>query len=264
MKTSSKLGALVAVGALALALPLAGSTAAMADEPIVVSIRVALDLPVDADSEGPIVYEVKDVTAGDGPELTQADLVSNPSEWCGSLDVDVDPISKSIFIYTGADAEACNFQTASVTITSAQIGAITLESDTLFDGSLCQEEEGEGGDEELLPGSDLTAVNAVPVELVNNGLWTFNYTSDAGVVQLDWATLPEEEGGESFPTSANTCGLTVLTFAAPIVAAAPVEPKLAATGSESSLVVAGLAAGVLLLGAAAVAAATVTRRSVRD
>ena len=263
MKTFSKLGALVAVGALAIALPLAGSTAAVADEPIVVSITASLDLPVNTSSQGPIVYEVKDVVAGEGPELTEADLVSNPSEWCGSLDVDVDPISKSIFVYTNPDSELCDFQTVSVTVTSAQFATITLVGDTLLDESLCPDDD--EGEDEPLPGSDLTPVNgAVPVELVNNGVWTFDYTLNSGVVQLDWATIPEEEEGETFPVSLYTCGVTALTFTTPVVAAAPVEPKLAATGSESSLVVAGLAAGVLLLGAAAVAAATVTRRSVRD
>ncbi|NYF11171.1 hypothetical protein HDC94_002327 [Leifsonia sp. AK011] len=260
MKSYPKLGALVAVGALALALPLAGATAVSADEPIVVSIRAALDLPVNANSDGPVVFEVTDVTAGEGPELTEADLVENPSAWCGSVDVDVDPVSKTISIYTAPDSEVCNFQTVSVTITSDQIGAITLESDTLFDQSLCPDDEGD----EPFTASNEVSVAAETVQLVDNGVWTFDYTSESGVVQLDWATVPYEEEGEVYPTSYNTCGVTVLTFAAPVVAAAPVEPKLAETGSENTLAAAALGAGVLLLGAAAVAAASVSRRTARD
>lgn len=263
MKSYPKLGALIAVGALALALPLAGATAASADEPIVVSIRAALDLPVNANSEGPVVFEVTDVTAGEGPELTEADLVENPSDWCGSVDVDVDPVSKTISIYTAPDSEVCNFQTVSVTITSDQIGAITLESDTLLDDSLCESDEGDEGDEPI-PSSNQFPVSADAVQAVGNSDWTFDYSSESGVVQLDWVTVPDEEEGQVFYTSHNTCGLTVLSFAAPVVAAAPVEPKLAETGSENTLAAAGLGAGVLLLGAAAVAAASVSRRTVRD
>ena len=265
MKSFPKLGAMVAVGALALALPLAGSAAAVADEPIVVSIRAALDLP--SHSDGAIVYEVTNVTAGEGPELTEANLVSNPSDWCGSVDVDVDPVSKSIFIYTNPESQVCNFETVSVTITSAQIGTITLADDTLFDESLCPDDEGgeggEGGEGEGGEGGDEIPAtgeftNGGFAAAVDNGTWTFDYTSEAGVVQLDWSMNSITVEGETFTESAETCGMTVLTFATVAPAA------LAATGAESPLLGIGVGAGALLLGAAAVAAATVGRRSAHN
>ncbi len=41
-------------------------------------------------SQGPAVFQVTDVPVGAGPELSGADLVSNPSDWGGSLFVDLD------------------------------------------------------------------------------------------------------------------------------------------------------------------------------
>ncbi|MDH6181342.1 hypothetical protein M2152_001524 [Microbacteriaceae bacterium SG_E_30_P1] len=251
MKTSRKIGASAAAGILALALPLAGSTAAFADTPMVVDITVKMDLPHNASSSGPIVYAVTGVTVGDGPELTAADLVENPSGWCGTLDVDIDNTTKAIYIYTDTETgEVCDFQTVSVTITSDQIGSVTLVEDTLFD----EEEEVDGEEPPVLTNSEYDAAFA---EQVNNGVWTFDYNVATPIVQLDWATLPVEFEGEEYYQSLDTAGYTILSYAAP----APAPPALAATGSESPALIAGIAAGILLLGAAAVTTTAIARRA---
>jgi hypothetical protein len=97
-----------------------------------VSITVSMDLKNYPESLGPIVYQVTDVPVGDGPELTEADLVDNPSNWCGSLQVDVDNVEQTITI---TPEEACNFGIATVVVEGEGIGKLTTVTDDLWDNT---------------------------------------------------------------------------------------------------------------------------------
>jgi len=131
LSTHSRGIAMIAVALMVLASLIATASPADALEELV-DIRVELDLPYCCDDEGPVVFEVMRVAPGDGPELTGADLVENPSDWCGSLEVDIDPDAQTITIDSD---DVCDFQTAVVTITSATIVSIELVSDDLWQGS---------------------------------------------------------------------------------------------------------------------------------
>jgi hypothetical protein len=110
-------------------LPAASATAAPV-ELTTVSITVSMDLPSSSrPSEGPIVYQVTDVPVADGPELTGADLVSNPSGWGGSVTVDVDADAGTV---TVATEDSNSFETADVTISGPGLGPLTLVSDDLW------------------------------------------------------------------------------------------------------------------------------------
>src|SRR6476646_11866850 len=94
-----------------------------------VDITVSLDLPNGSGSTGPKVFERDNVTPGPGVELDATDLKSNPSDWCGSLSVDIDPNAEHI---TVAPDEPCDFQTAEVTITGGGYTGLSVLSDTLW------------------------------------------------------------------------------------------------------------------------------------
>lgn len=96
--------------------------------PTTVSIRVELDLP--SSGSGPAVFQVTDTAVGVGPELTGDDLTSNPSEWCGSLNVDVDNVAQTI---TVSPDESCDFETATVRVTGQGIDSLNVVSDTLWE-----------------------------------------------------------------------------------------------------------------------------------
>lgn len=119
-----------------------------------VTIRVELDLP-ELDSDGPLVQQVTGVIPGDQVELVSTDKIDNPSDWCGSLWVDIDPDAQTVQVSTGQtwDGEGavvaptspvtglqpgyewddCNFETAKVTITGAGFETLTLVSDDLWE-----------------------------------------------------------------------------------------------------------------------------------
>lgn len=125
------LGIAAVAGLAALAVPITFGMPAGSAEPLpqTVSILVQLDLPYGEGSDGPIVFEVTDVPVGDGPELTGANEVANPSEWCGSFTVDVDNVDQTITI---APDVACDFQTASVIVEGEGIDSLDVVSDTLW------------------------------------------------------------------------------------------------------------------------------------
>jgi hypothetical protein len=93
---------------------------------------VSLDLP-SGPSSGPTVFQVADVPVGDGPELTSADRVSNPSGWKGSVTVSVNNSDHTITIAT-EDSEL--FETAAVMVTSVDLGTVSLVSDNLWSPKL--------------------------------------------------------------------------------------------------------------------------------
>ncbi len=88
-----------------------------------------MDLPTAVAGHGPVVFQVTDVAVGAGPELTGADLVTNPTPWGGSLNVDVNNTDHTIRV-TPDDPDT--FETATVTVTSPGLGPITLVSDNLW------------------------------------------------------------------------------------------------------------------------------------
>lgn len=90
-----------------------------------VDIYAALDLPTFGD--GPRTFEVTGVVVGDGPELTGTDETANPSDWCGDILVDIDPVAQTITV--SADQEVCNFETVVVRITTAEIASVAVVSD---------------------------------------------------------------------------------------------------------------------------------------
>lgn len=93
-----------------------------------VTIRVELDRPNPGDA-GPAVFQAVGVTPGPGPELTAANLISNPSSWSGSLTVDMNPDTSQIIVSTG---QVAAFQTAKVTITGLPFSDLTTVSDALW------------------------------------------------------------------------------------------------------------------------------------
>lgn len=94
-----------------------------------VSITVSMDLPTAVGGHGPVVFQVTNVAVGAGPELTGADLVSNPTPCDGSLNVDVNNTDHTI---TVTPDDPNTFETATVTVTSPGLGPITLVSDNLW------------------------------------------------------------------------------------------------------------------------------------
>lgn len=141
----------------ALAVPaVAGLPAAGAADPVAwtdgpVTVRVELDLP--SDTAGARVFERTNVIPGPGFELGPEDEIANPSEWCGSVTVDIDPETSTVTVATaqipddgGEDGprlraadldpgmmwDTCNFETAVVTITGAPFTGFALVSDNLW------------------------------------------------------------------------------------------------------------------------------------
>ena len=118
---------------LAASLGLAGSAAAAPApalvEPGTVDITATLDLPSDPGGSGPKVFQALGVVPGDGAELTSADLVENPSDWCGDLRVDLDPVEQTARI--SADDQACYTEVVTLEITGWNTGGLHVLTDTL-------------------------------------------------------------------------------------------------------------------------------------
>lgn len=174
--------------------------------PQTVSIRVELDLPSCCD--GPRVFEVVDVPVGPGPELTAANQVANPSNYCGALNVDVDNVAQTVTITPDTSQTCSNFETAKVIVEGEGIDTLTLVSDTLW-----------------LDQPEACDMNLLPIG-----------TQD-GAVTINWATTPiggEEwcttdmnfDGGaavfsyqQSAPTTSTTATSTTTTTEAPTTTA---------------------------------------------
>lgn len=123
------------------------SAPAPSGDEVYADLYVELDAPT-ADKgtgphAGPMVFSATNRLVGDGPELTGADLTSNPSDYCGDISVDVslDPATVTI---TGG-TEYCDFGSAYLRIMlhGATFGAVTLTGDDLF-GDVFYEEEPPG------------------------------------------------------------------------------------------------------------------------
>lgn len=190
-----------------------------------VSITVSMDLPnPPGNSKGPIVFQVTDVPVTSGPELTGANLVSNPSKWRGSVTVDVDNTTHHI---TVATEHVNSFQTATVTVTSPGLGAITLVSDNLWVPLSASLPQGAL--------ATTTTTTALPMMAL-----TYNTTADTATIA--WTSTPSDvnfllrAGGAavfSFTAPAPTTTTTTApatTTTAPAAAAKAVSATPAFTG----------------------------------
>jgi hypothetical protein len=153
------LGAVVAVAVLSSGLAMGTPVAHAEPLPQTVSIRVELDLPNCCD--GPRVFEVIDAPVGPGPELTAANQVANPSNYCGALNVDVDNVAQTVTITPDTSQTCSNFETATVTVKGEGIDTLTLVSDNLW-----------------LDQPEACDMNLLPIS-----------TQD-GAVTINWATTP--------------------------------------------------------------------------
>lgn len=68
---------------------------------------------------------------GDGSELDASHETSNPEGYTGAIDVDIDPAAETITV-TWSEEDNC-YTYIELTITSAEMNAVTLVSDALFD-----------------------------------------------------------------------------------------------------------------------------------
>ncbi|WP_334143823.1 hypothetical protein [Rhabdothermincola sp.] len=201
------LGAVVGVAVLGSGLVVVAPMAYAEPLPQTVSIRVELDLPSCCD--GPRVFEVTDAPVGPGPELTAANEVANPSNYCGALNVDVDNVAQTVTITPDTSQSCSNFETATVTVEGEGINTLTLVSDNLW-----------------LDQPETCEMNLLP------------FGTQDGAVTINWASTPvgsEEacspemnfEGGaavfsyqQSAPTtSTTTTSTTIATTEAPTTTA---------------------------------------------
>lgn len=102
------------------------------DQPVTVRVEMGI-----SGDDGPLVYQATDVTVGAGPELVgRTDLpafVSNPSNYCGDLTVDIDPTAKTITVMDGDNK--CGFTNVFVTVASSEIASIALVCDELLEAT---------------------------------------------------------------------------------------------------------------------------------
>ena len=180
-----------------------------------VSITVSMDLLGLPSSKGPIVFQVTDVPVTSGPELTGANLVTNPSDWGGSVTVDVDNTTHQI---TVATQDSNTFGTATVTVTSPGLGAITLVSDNLWEpeaGARVQ-----GG---IAPTSSTTTTTTAPALMP----LTFGTTGDTATI--GWTS---SVGGVFFRLRPS--GAAVFSFTAPAPTTTTTAPATTTTAPPAA------------------------------
>ncbi|NTV38531.1 MAG: hypothetical protein HGA51_01030 [Demequinaceae bacterium] len=136
------------------------ATADPSSSEITADIYVALG---GVDDTQPMEFQVTGVVVGDGPELTGADLIANPSEYCGDAEVDISLNPTTITVTGGPDY--CNFQAAYVEVTlhGIEFSSTTLLSDNLFEPSLDKEGLGLAGGSYRSRGLRLGATDSNPV-----------------------------------------------------------------------------------------------------
>jgi hypothetical protein len=166
----------IALSSLLVLAPVSSANAQSSRPAPKVTIRVEMDLP-DFSSTGPKVFQVSDVTAGPGIELTAANLVSNPSGWNGDVTVDVDPVTKAV---TVAHGSSNTFQTVKVFVTSSDLTSLTNVNDTLFTappGAIARTVSGKPGAFEIS-----WATSPVGTAYPVNGSAAFSYTTSFNTV----------------------------------------------------------------------------------
>ena len=201
-----------------------------------VSITVSMDLPnPGGNSHGPIVYQVTDVPVTSGPELTSANLVSNPSEWGGSVTVDVDNATHHI---TVATENSNTFQTATVTVTSPGLGTITLVSDNLWEPESASRVQAG-----LAATTTTTAAPLMSLTYSSTPSCTEPICTTDGTATIAWNSTPPDvsfrlrPGGAAVfsftppePTTTTTTAPASTTTTAPPAAAKAVQATPAFTG----------------------------------
>jgi len=202
--------AALAIVAAALASPVLGVPGSLAGTPLpqTVSIRVELDL---SESSGPRVFEVTDVPVGDGPELTAADEIANPQNYCGALIVDVDNVAQTITITPDTDESCSNFETASVVVEGEGIDSLDVISDNLWENrEICE-----------------MVLEASAADGVADIYWA-QQPDDCGTVDMNF------EGG----AAVFSYGQTTTTTAVPITAPATTTTAAPTTTAPAAAVVA--------------------------
>lgn len=247
----------------ALALGAGGSlliaTPAMAADAGHVDIRVELDLVHgngDPYGSGPAVFEVTNAAITDGPELTGANLVDNPSGWCGSLQVDVDPAAKTI---TVSPDHSCDFTDVKLWVSSPEFGSVILVSDEL----LWPEDEGEGEGPEEGPledqvpvlarggsgGTVLSAARIVPMAAPGS-LAALDWAFAAPQLTASWH-VDQTGAGDDINTE-DLGGAAVFSYGA--ATPGPTPPAKVSTAANSGIGGTWIgAAGLAVLGAVAAA-----------
>ena len=106
-------------------------------QPVDIEVIIASDTTPDADAK---VFLAENVTVGDGPELTEDDLVA-PSAQCGAVEVDIDPDVQTITVRsTDTDCVA-----GAVTLVIASEELWTLGTELTSNGLVAWQPLIEGG-----------------------------------------------------------------------------------------------------------------------
>lgn len=108
------------------------STSEGGDDAVYADIYVALDGPEGDRDAGPMVFSATNRLVGDGPELTGADLTSNPSEYYGDIVVDISLDPSTVTVTGGDEWDYFGDAYLSITLHGATFGSVTLVSDDLF------------------------------------------------------------------------------------------------------------------------------------
>lgn len=256
----------------ALALGAGGSllvaTPAMAADAGHVDIRVELDLVYGDGSpygSGPAVFEVTNAAITDGPELTSANIIANPSGWCGSLQVDVDPAAKTI---TVSPDQTCNFSDVKLWVSSPEFGSVILVSDELLwpDGEDEGEDEGEGEDEDEGEGEVPVLARGGSGGAVLSTARIVPMAAPGSLAVLDWAfTAPQltaswrvdQTGAGDGINTEDLGGAAVFSYG-PATPTPPAKVSTAAAGTIEGAWIG--AAGLAVLGAIAAAGVLTLRR----
>lgn len=256
------------------------TTPALAADAGHVDIRVELDLVYEDGSpysSGPAVFEVVNAPIGDGPELTAANLIGNPSGWCGSLQVDVDPATQTI---TVSPDHVCNFTDVRVWVSSPDFTSMTLVSDELLwpEGDECEGEECGCEGEECEGPTGPTGPTETPVAFHGGGgsgtlhsaagfvlpmaapgsLATLAWGFTAPQLTASWRVDQTGLGTESVRTE-DIAGSTVFSYAQSPTPPAQVQ-TMAPTVDGTATTIGFAAIAIIGVGAIVVAAALVSRR----
>lgn len=129
MRSPTRTTSLFAAVALAASALILTPTTAHAAAPGALSIDVLLSGP-ESVAEARIPFSVKDVVPGPGPELTKRHSNSKFVEVCGGIQVDVDPIRRTVRVHHGHTE--CGYARVQVSVSAPYIRNLRVVSDNLF------------------------------------------------------------------------------------------------------------------------------------
>ena len=193
-----------------------GTTQALAQSPaaavVTASITVSLDVTTTVTS-GAKVFSVANVAVGAGPELTSANVSSNPKNYCGTVEVDIDLDAGTITVDGGADP--CDFKSAelNITLAGAEFAGVSVLNEGLFVADLEEEFVGLGLKGSSPSGMSRSIMTAVLPQATVQSI-TVNGASFLGVWEGIYAT--------------DMLGSTTFAFTLASAQAAPATPVVAA------------------------------------